>query len=90
MLTPQALTILIVYVLLSIVVVALAVKSASSSIGVVGALTWILYVALMVRGNCNVWSWVRTVLYILLPVVLLVVLSIALFGSKDKEDKEDN
>lgn len=28
----------------------------------------------LVRGDCNVWAWIRTVLYTILPVILIVVL----------------
>lgn len=41
----------------------------------------------LVIGGCNVWSWIRTVLHMILPIVILV-LKITFIRSLQKEKKQ--
>ncbi len=96
MLTPQAITLLVTYGLLSAAVVALSIKARSAVSGVVGMITWVVYVTLivydtncLVRGGCSIWSWVRTVLYIVMPIVLFTLAAVALYRDGDKGDARE-
>jgi uncharacterized membrane protein (DUF485 family) len=58
---------------------------------IVGLIFYVLFVALttydtecLVKGNCVVWSWIRTVLYTFFPTIILIFIIVALI----KRDKE--
>lgn len=34
----------------------------------------------LTAGYCDVWSWVRTILYCILPVIMIIILSTSLFS----------
>jgi hypothetical protein len=88
--STQAIVVLIVYVLgIIATLVTSIVKHGFTAWTAIGMLFSILFMALTVydthcltAGNCTVWSWIRTGLYILIPVISLIVWMFS-FGNKD-------
>jgi hypothetical protein len=61
---------------------------------VVGLFIWILNVAILLydtecllAGNCYVWSWIRTVLYSIIPTIVIVLVVLSL-GKKDDTNEQ--
>ena len=82
--SPQAWTIVFVYILLSISTMAIAIKNKTfkpSGSSVFGCLCTLLAIGIMTfdtdcltSGSCEIWSWIRTILYIIVPVIAILVL----------------
>jgi hypothetical protein len=93
----QALVVLIVYVLVMIAaIVTSIVKSKFSAGTAIGLLFAIILLGITVydthcltSGSCTAWSWIRTGIYILLPIIGLI-LWIASFGKDEDEDEDNN
>lgn len=92
-LSPQAMTIAVVYVLLAFVSTGIAITQEGFGVSVVlGFLFSSLLIALVVydtlcltQGDCGVWSWIRTALYLFIPTVALIISIFSLFKRKDKK-----
>jgi preprotein translocase subunit SecG len=92
-LSPQTWVLAVAYFLSTVAFVALSAAREPK------ALVWLL-VALpfsalllydtecLVRGNCSAWAWVRTTLYILLPVIFIILVVLGLTAQqKPKDDR---
>lgn len=93
-LTPQAILILIVYVLsLTVGMVAsfhagkFDVKAAIALLTSLGFLILLVYdTQCLTVGSCTTWSWVRSVLYVIVPVISLIMLIVGLYGGKKENE----
>ena len=93
-LTPQAILILIVYVLsLTVGTVASFHAGKFDAKSVIALLTSIVFLALVVYdtqcltvGACTTWSWIRSVMYVLVPVISLIMLIVSLYGGKKEKE----
>jgi ABC-type dipeptide/oligopeptide/nickel transport system permease component len=67
-------------------------QAGTTAIGVISYIISLIIMVLLITlivydtncltaGQCNTWSWVRTALYIILPIISLVLSTIALFMS---------
>lgn len=63
---------------------------------VLGSLLSLLFLTLfaydtncLTKGDCNGWSWFRTILYILVPILALVSYIISLFQKKSNVTSEE-
>lgn len=89
-LSTQAWTILIVYLLTLLVSIIIAIsKGAFNAFTLLGIFLWLLYIGIftydtncLTRGSCDVWSWIRTILHIIIPILSLILLTASL-GQKD-------
>ncbi len=95
-LSPQAMTIAVVYVILTFVSTGIAITQDGFGVSVVlGFLFSSLFIALVVydtlcltQGDCGVWSWIRTALYLIVPTIALIV-SIFLFVNRKEQKSSD-
>lgn len=87
--TP-AITLLIVYILIIVLsTVTIIINKQFRATTVLGILLSLGFVALIVydteclsAGGCTIWSWIRTVLYIIVPSLILIGLAYALASGK--------
>lgn len=94
--SPQTYTIAIVYSLLLIISTGTAWKQQGFSLNLawsfllsLGLIALVSYDTLcLTQGNCGVWSWIRTVIYILIPVILIIMWTITLF-QKDESSQNN-
>lgn len=94
-LTPQAILVLIVYVLSLTVGTVVSfhsgqfdVKAAIALLMSLGFLVLLVYdTQCLTMGSCSTWSWVRSVLYVIVPVVSMIMLIVSAYGS-GKNEKE--
>jgi len=101
-LSKQAWTILAVYAICTIVFVISILSTKMFGWGWLAAIFMILfsvgYTALitydtncLTKGYCGVWSWIRTVLYIIFPVISLITMLIAfVFSPREKETTNES
>ncbi len=98
-LSKQAWTLAIVYIICLIVNIISLIVDGSFSVGIaIGLIVVIAHMALIVFdtacltvGSCNIWSWVRTVLFVILPVIITIVILVSLTqGKKSNENKQIN
>lgn len=98
-LSSQAITLIVIYFLLTLVAMVSSVYHKTFSAGsIVGLILWLLIAAVFVYdtncltyGSCDVWSWVRTILYGIIPLfVMLLILYILLTSKSDKQQAEEN
>jgi hypothetical protein len=76
----------IIYVIYTVLNVTLAVRDKKFGIGFVFATALWIAIALLIvydtacltSGQCTVWSWVRTVLYAIIPILIIVIFMTAL------------
>lgn len=88
--SAQAWTVAIVYILLCIIGVIAAIKAGKFTASyVIGLLVTLLFIGLLTydtacltAGNCGIWSWIRTILYILSPVIAISLFVISFFTEK--------
>jgi len=92
---PAIITAIVFAVLLIVSLVTNIRFKTFSPMTVVGLFVSILMFALIVydtncltQGNCNVWSWVRTLLYIIGPTAIVVMMIISL--AKNKAPEQNN
>jgi hypothetical protein len=101
--TILAIIYIIVIILMIIAAIMDAVKTRKAGITtpswviftqVIAFFIWIAMIALLIydtdcltTGNCNIWSWIRTVLYAILP-VLGIVLTIIGFRQISSQDTQ--
>lgn len=93
-LTPQAILVLIVYVLsLTVGTVASFNAGKFDAKAAIALLTSVAFLMLIVydtqcltMGSCSTWSWVRSIMYVLVPVIGLIVLIVGLFGGKKEKE----
>jgi hypothetical protein len=80
--TPQAITILVVYIIILIIALIGSITSKTFNVwSALGFVIYFLFIALVAYdtncltvGDCGVWSWIRTVFYILAPVISIITL----------------
>lgn len=90
MLTKQAWILAIVYILSTIIGLIMTIKArAFNAFSFIGLLFSLGFIALLVydtqcltSGNCTVWSWIRTILYVFFPTIGLIATAFALFSGK--------
>lgn len=91
--STQAWVVAIVYLLCIVIGIVGSITSKTftmwSALGAfVGILVLLLVTydtACLTNGYCGAWSWVRTVLYVIVPVIVLVIFFFAIvFGKKTK------
>jgi predicted tellurium resistance membrane protein TerC len=58
-------------------------------IGVPLALLFAYDINCLVVGNCNVWSWIRTLLYVVFSVISVVVIVQLMVRQQKKEEKKE-
>jgi len=95
-LSNQAWTILVTYVILFVILVILLIGSKQFDFKSVFALLFFIgYIALitydtncLTTGYCDVWSWVRTVFKIIIPIIIIIFLSFALFQKQEDPKKQ--
>ena len=93
--SPQAIVILVVYALSIITTLVTGIaKYGFNAWTVIGLLFSILFMALSVydthcltSGNCTVWSWIRTGIYVLMPIILLILWMFSFGKDKEKTSK---
>lgn len=94
--SPQAIVIFSVFLILAILSTIIMIKGKVDAYRIViSVLAWLASALLMAfdtnclsAGQCDVWSWIRTSLYIILPVILIILMAIALL-SEDKEKRQE-
>lgn len=92
-LSPQSITLLVVYILLMVIALILNIKAKQFTAGsIVGLIFTSLFLVLTVydtncltSGSCGIWSWVRTVIYLIIPVLALIFMALSLFKKKDEK-----
>ena len=87
MFSTQAIILLIVYIL--VILIGLGTTIYKEGMSLLLGLNVVLSIALTVllaydtacltSGQCGTWSWVRTILYILIPIIAIIVWVISLF-----------
>lgn len=90
-LSPQANLIAVVYVLSIIIGIGMSFKAGTfgmnsifGTLVTLALLSLILYdTQCLTQGNCGTWSWIRSVLYVLLPSIGLIMMAVSLFQKKD-------
>jgi hypothetical protein len=95
MISVQSVIIAIVYILCLIVGLLTIIKQNKVSVGsIIGMLFCLGFIALLVydtncltNGACGVWSWIRTILYIIFPIIGLIIALVALVKPKKEENK---
>lgn len=94
-LSSQSIMIAIVYGLCAIIAAGGLVSSGNIGVGIICFIIISLYTALIVydtncltKGSCNIWSWVRTIMYTILPIIMLVVSLFAFIMSKSAKKDE--
>lgn len=92
----QALILLIVYVLCLIVALISSITYKQFNVYTgISLLFTLLFVILLTydtncltAGNCGTWSWIRTVLYVILPIIFLIMTLISFSqGAASKADE---
>lgn len=81
-LSSQAKTLSVVYMLLFLLMMGIIVYFGALSFGMIlPVLIWIALIALMVydtncltAGECGVWSWIRTIIFTLIPILMIVLI----------------
>lgn len=75
----QAITILIVYALLSIALIISAGVSIPVIVSIIIQTLWMFLLIYdtkcLVEGKCNTWAWVRTILMLLIPAILIILMT---------------
>lgn len=95
--SPQALVLLVVYIIFFVVGLIMSIKAKTFGMNTVfGLFGSILFLCLTVydtncltAGNCGVWSWIRTILYVLIPLIALVIMFVSFFKGKDITKKTE-
>lgn len=93
MMSIQAWLIAIVYSILILIAIIMAIsaKTPFSVALVFSFIAFIIYAVLLTydtacltAGQCNIWSWIRTAIYTIIPVILIIIAIIALANSKSE------
>lgn len=93
--STQSLLVIIIYsICLLIALITSIVKKTINSSEIFGFILSFLYVILLAydtncltEGQCGTWSWIRTILYLIFPTIILVLFMIRIF-KKDKVDEK--
>lgn len=88
MLTPQSILLSIVLGILTLVA-AVGTFMNYTEESLIGLILWIVVFAAVIydtecisRGNCGTWSWIRTVIWSIVPIFVIVVLIMAMVKNK--------
>lgn len=95
--SPQAYVIAVVYSLVLIITTGTTWQQKGFSLGLLlGFILSGAFIALfaydtlcLTQGNCGVWSWIRTVIYVLIPVIAMIAWVVSLF-QKDPNNDSNN
>lgn len=95
--SPQAYVIAVVYSLVLIITTGTTWKQQGFSLGLLlGFILSIAFISLfaydtlcLTEGNCGVWSWIRTVIYVLIPVIAMLAWVVSLF-QKNPNNNDSN
>ncbi len=94
--SPQALTIVIVYAIIIIIgLVGTIMSKKLNAFSVIGFIMSVGMAALLTYdtnclsvGNCGIWSWIRTGFYIFMPVVMILLFIFAIFKKEPEAEPE--
>jgi hypothetical protein len=97
-LTRQSYLVGIVYVVMIFIGTGITLKASkftaeSVVYAIVGLIISLAYSALIVYdtncltiGNCGVWSWVRSIFYVMIPVIIIIMMILSLVKKDDKNE----
>lgn len=95
--TIQSIMLTVTYVIVTVLAAVMTFTPPIKASGIMFLLLWVMFAMLIVydtdcvvSGGCVAWSWVRTVLYMLLPMITSVILMVVIFMRKDKDKDENN
>lgn len=91
--SPQSWVVAVVYgILLVVSMILLITKNAFNAFTTISFLFSIIQAAILVydtncltTGACGVWSWIRTALYCVVPVIIYIMF---IFGKQEEEQKQ--
>ena len=97
MISAQSVIIAIVYILCLIVAIVAIIKQNMLTIGSgVVIIFYLAFIALLVydtncltKGTCGTWSWIRTILYVIFPIISLIAALIALLKTNENEKNKN-
>ena len=97
-LSPQAIILALVFSVLFVVNLVVTIwKKRFSPMTILSIFVSIMLYALIVydthcltTGTCNVWSWIRTVLYSILPILLVVALIMSMVKNDSTESEQES
>lgn len=83
LLSVQSIILIVVYalcILIGMIMFApIAFQAKIMDVFITTSIITLIYVALLIydtncltAGQCNVWSWIRTVLYLILPIIIII------------------
>jgi uncharacterized membrane protein YozB (DUF420 family) len=62
---------------------------------VISTLAWLAFALLvafdtncLTYGQCDIYSWIRTTLYIIIPIIAIIIMSVVLLSTDKKDDVE--
>jgi hypothetical protein len=84
--SPQTWIISIVLTVMTILLITVAaVNKALGVNSIVPLIFWILSIFLLsydteclVGGNCRIWSWIRTILYSIMPTIIIIIILVSI------------
>ena len=96
MLSLPATILACIYAIITILSLGLVIRDKRFTAGyVISSIIWILFAVLIVydtacltTGQCTAWSWIRTVLYAILPVIVIIMYMFALASPETKEEEQ--
>jgi uncharacterized membrane protein len=94
--SPQTWIISIVLTVMTILFVTIAaMNKALGAHSIVPLIFWIFSIFLLsydteclVGGNCHIWSWIRTILYSIMPTIIIIILLLSM-TSNNKNKQND-
>jgi len=84
LLSVQSIILTVVYglciIIGSIMLIPLAFQAKMMDVFITASIMTLIYVGLLIydtncltKGQCNVWSWIRTILYLILPIIVILM-----------------
>jgi hypothetical protein len=80
--SSQALAILIFYVIAAFIIGGMTIKAGSTTSGIMIIVAMVISAVILAydtncltEGGCGVWSWIRTVVYCLQPIIIIYALA---------------
>lgn len=97
--SPQAYVVTIVYFIILIIYLGAIIKARQFTVMQIisffvslGMILLIIYdTDCLTKGSCNVWSWIRTIIYVIFPTLVIILLGLSLFTvDEDKQPKQQS
>lgn len=86
--SPQAILLAVVLSIMFILTLALSIRNFSGSY-LFAMLLWLAWIAVtvydtecLVAGDCIIYSWIRTIFYIIMPIIFIILLLSVLFTKR--------